>query len=388
MRLAVSFTNLGPYHLARLRALGERLRGRGGELIAYETAATERKYPWAAAGGDEPFRRVTLFPRDELEALDPTACRAAIVEALDADEPDAVALAGYVRPEVLSAAGWARARGRPVVLMSESTAIDRPRVWWREAVKRRRLRRFDAALVGGPPHREYLAQLGFSRDRIALGYNAVDGEWYARASDAARSAADARAGLPARPYVLAVSRFAPEKNLPALVRAFAEARRGRPFDLVLCGSGPDAGAIEAEAIRAGVTASVHRPGFLGPGGLARWYAGATALILPSLSEPWGLVANEAAASGLPLLVSERAGCASTLVPALGPLTGRRFDPRDEGAMAEALRWVVALPEPERRAIGQAARTQALAWGPGRFADGMLEAVGMASRARRARRRRV
>ena len=66
--------------------------------------------------------------------------------------------------------------------MSESQEIDRPHVWWKELIKRRRLRWFDAALVGGPTHRDYLVQLGMPPARIALGYNAVDNDYFATAA--------------------------------------------------------------------------------------------------------------------------------------------------------------------------------------------------------------
>ena len=70
--------------------------------------------------------------------------------------------------------------------------------------------------------------------------------------------------------------------------------------------------------------------------LSRWYAHAGAFVLPSLSEPWGLVVNEAASTGLPLLVSNRAGCAPTLVPEPEATTGAQFDPLDiEEMMSEA-----------------------------------------------------
>ncbi len=49
-RVAVAFTNFGPYHLARLRALALELAGSGGRLIAYEMAGTERRYPWQPPG--------------------------------------------------------------------------------------------------------------------------------------------------------------------------------------------------------------------------------------------------------------------------------------------------------------------------------------------------
>src|SRR5206468_143388 len=99
---------------------------------------------------------------------------------------------------------WARRSGRPAILMSESQAIDHPRVWWKEAIKGRRVRRFSAALVGGPRHRDYLVELGFPSDRIALGYNAVDNAAFARAAEAARQGPEGRRGLPAAPYFLAV----------------------------------------------------------------------------------------------------------------------------------------------------------------------------------------
>src|SRR5437879_5310535 len=98
LTLAMSFTNFGPYHLARLRALAESLAARGGRLLAYETAGSERLYPWQTARGVEPFEWITLFPDRTLESLSRTACTRAMRRALDRDKPDAVATAGYFRP--------------------------------------------------------------------------------------------------------------------------------------------------------------------------------------------------------------------------------------------------------------------------------------------------
>src|SRR5262245_38126252 len=122
--LAISFTNFGPYHLARLRALATALAARGVRLIAYETAGTERLYPWQTSRGVEPFTWVTLFPDQALESLPRAACIRAIRRALDRDRPDAVATAGYFRPEAVAALDWARRADRPAILMSESQAID------------------------------------------------------------------------------------------------------------------------------------------------------------------------------------------------------------------------------------------------------------------------
>jgi glycosyltransferase involved in cell wall biosynthesis len=379
MTVAVCFTNFGPYHLARLRALAARLAGGGDDLVAYEVAGREQTYPWERSRHDEPFRWITLFPNRVLETIDASACRKAMVKALERDCPDVVAVTGYVRPESMAAARWARREGRPAILMSESQAIDRRRVWWKERIKSRRVRRFDAALVGGPRHRDYLVQLGIPRDRITLGYNAVDNAYFASRAQFWRAEGESRLGLPSAPYFLTVCRFAPEKNLGRLIEGFARCRaRSRassPWGLVLCGDGPAAGRVDDAVAKSGCAQAIHRPGFLQADGLARLYAHAGAFVLPSLSEPWGLVVNEAAASGLPLLVSARAGCAPVLVPEPEGTTGGRFDPLDPDAIANKLTWVAGLSTEARTAMGRRAAETVSHWGPDRFALGFIEAVG-------------
>ncbi len=92
------------------------------------------------------------------------------------------------------------------------------------------------------------------RERIALGYNAVDNRAFAERAARARSRPDRRVGLPARPYFVAVNRFVPEKNLVALVEAYARYRSAGPddpaWDLMLCGGGPGAEAVERPSRRA------------------------------------------------------------------------------------------------------------------------------------------
>jgi glycosyltransferase involved in cell wall biosynthesis len=103
-------------------------------------------------------------------------------------------------------------------------------------------------------------------------------------------------------------------------------------------------------------------------------------------EPWGLVVNEAAACGLPLLVSDRAGCVETFVPEGAETTGRRFDGKDVGAIADSLAWVAGVSDEERRALGGRAAEIARVWGPERFATGAIEAIQTAVLVERLRRR--
>src|SRR5262249_44751674 len=133
---------------------------------------------WQQSRSHEPFEWITFFPDRPLEMIPNAECRRAILTALDHDHPDVIGCVGYVRPESMAAANWACSRKLPVLLMSESQAIDRPHRWWKELIKRRRLNRFDAALVGGPTHRDYLVELGMPTHWIVLGYNAVDNSFF------------------------------------------------------------------------------------------------------------------------------------------------------------------------------------------------------------------
>ena len=234
-------------------------------------------------------------------------------------------------------------------------------------------------------------QLGMPPSRIALGYNAVDNDYFAGAATFWRQAENGRSGLPPVPYFLAVSRFVAEKNLMRLITAFADYRARcdsqAAWDLVLCGDGPERSGLEQAIASSGAGTSIHRPGFLQSDALPRWYAHAGAFVLPSLSEPWGLVVNEAAACGLPLLVSSRAGCASTLVPEPRGTTGTQFDPFDINAIVDSLNWISALDADERNAMGLRAVRTVSAWGPDRFAEGALQALDLAQSLDRPRGRR-
>ena len=86
-----------------------------------------------------------------------------MVTVLDRDQPDALGIVGYARPESMAAARWARRHDAVSILMSESQAIDRPRTWWKELIKSRRVRLFDAALVGGPSPSRLSGRAGHAR---------------------------------------------------------------------------------------------------------------------------------------------------------------------------------------------------------------------------------
>jgi glycosyltransferase involved in cell wall biosynthesis len=114
--------------------------------------------------------------------------------------------------------------------------------------------------------------------------------------------------------------------------------------------------------------------------LPAWYAHAGAFILPSTSDQWGLVVNEAMASGLPVLVSSRCGCAPDLV-AEGR-NGFTWDPADAAALTGLLERVSRLHPREREELGQRSQEMIAAFSPGSFARGLIAAIRRAQASRR------
>jgi glycosyltransferase involved in cell wall biosynthesis len=229
--------------------------------------------------------------------------------------------------------------------------------------------------VAGRLQRDYIVQLGMPRERVFLGYDAVDNCHFSDGADRARAdAANLRHlhGLPER-YILASARFIPKKNLEKLVMAFARALEltPAPHHLVILGDGPGRTALQAVIASAGLGSRAALTGFKEYESLPAFYGLADAFVHVSLSEQWGLVINEAAAAGLPLVVSNVCGAAAELIEPGN--NGILVDPNDVEDMAHALQHIMTLSEAERETMGQASRRIAADWGIDRFADGLREA---------------
>lgn len=377
LSVAIMFHRLGPYHLARCVAVGARCR-----LTALELSAVDDTYAWSRVDGAPNFARITLFRDEDVDRKRRSELARAVYAALAAADPQVVAVPGWSHPGALAALLWCVRNGRPAVLMSDSAMRDRARQPAREAIKRLVVRLFASALVGGIPHREYACALGLSPAAVFDGYDVVDNDHFARGARQARIEGEpgrARLALPAR-YFLASARFVPKKNLLRLLDAHA-GYRGRAgadaWHLVLLGDGELRGDIERRIACADLAGAVALPGFRQYEELPAFYGLAGAFVHASTTEQWGLVVNEAMAAGLPVLVSERCGCAPDLVR--NGANGFTFDPSDVEELAGLMHRVAAMPEARRDAMGEAGRRIIADRGPERFADGLMHAVRTALR---------
>jgi glycosyltransferase involved in cell wall biosynthesis len=373
--VAVVFHHIGPYHHARLNAAADRFSVTGIEWSgkAYDA--------WGAATTPARYHKVSLFPEATAQYPGNAKLKQAFWEALERTKPDVVAVNGWNNFGSLIAANCCLRRGIPMVVMSESSRQDESRTWWKEAIKRRMVDLFSSALVGGKRHVEYLVELGMPRERVVVGYDVVDNDHFRQnAGEIRRQRSEVRQkyALPEN-YFLASARFIEKKNLPTLVQAYAEYRRRSeiaakmPWDLVLLGDGPLRETLNSQLSTLNLNEHVQLPGFKPYDELPVYYALANTFVHASTTEQWGLVVNEAIASGLPLIVSNRCGCAPELVNG----NGFTFDPTNEDELATQLFEMASLSDQERNHLGNNSYRIAANFAPERFGEGLERAATVA-----------
>lgn len=262
--------------------------------------------------------------------------------ALERASPECVVSWEY-GPATWRALAWCRRRGRPLVIFSELTPWSDPEL---SAVQRRihRLIAPQAAgfVVASSQGVGRLEGLGVDRERVEVGLQSADLE---PLLGLARG--DRPSDGPVR--VLSIGRLVPDKNLAALLAAFAEAGfAAGEAELVVRGSGPLECDLRELAGRLGVPARFD--GYAAPAELPAAYAGADVLALVSTYEPFGVTMREGAAAGLPLLCSRRAGAAGDV--AVERENALLVDPVRRDEIVAALRRLVRDRElRERLAAG-------------------------------------
>lgn len=275
---------------------------------------------------------------------------------------DVVVIAGWSLFAAQAAVLWCRLHHVPYILTSESHLLD-PRPRWLVTLKKVLLPRLVAPaagwLVTGSLAAEGVAAYGADRGRVRIFANTVDVERVGAVVDKARERRDelrASLGFSTKDVVVVyVGRLDHAKGVDTLVRAVG--RAGGDLCLLLVGAGSERAVLEAEAASRGLRAVFT--GFVEGDDLLEQYAAADIFALLSRTEPWGVVVNEAAAAGLPLVLSSRVGAAADLV-----LEGKNgvVVPVDDVTATAAALSRLADDASMRARYGECARAIAADWG--------------------------
>lgn len=251
------------------------------------------------------------------------------------------------RPDVIVATEMGL---RTVLALSYGTLFRKPVwVWWGGTLHTehqigiiRRMLRFVVSRWArhwfsyGETSSEYLTSIGITRDSIVQIQNSVDETRFS--TDAAPEFQ-----IQPRPVLLHAGQLIGRKGVDLLLKACGVLQKeGLEFSLLLVGGGSDQEALQ-QLVKDLRLINVHFHRSRKSDKMPGVYRSGDVLILPTLSDVWGVVANEAVLSGIPVLCSKYAGCAKELFT-----EDSVFDPEDAGEFVEKLRNAVLgrLPKPD------------------------------------------
>ncbi len=295
---------------------------------------------------------------------------------LCASNPAVVVFGGYSYLAFWVGLAWVKMNGKKAIVISESHYLDRQRLWLNEKIKQLFVSNCDAALVDGTRHKEYTVRLGLSSEKVFIkrGTGPIDVEWYRSTVGQYRQDKEnlcRRMGLRNKNFLF-VGRFSLEKNITLLLRAYQRIKDGvaRDWGLILVGNGPQREEIQDYVIKRKMK-DVTLPGFKENSELCLFYALSDVFVLPSISEPWGLVVNEALASDLPVIVSNRCGCFPDIVR--DGVNGFSFDPMDERDLTQKMS-LFAQGKANKEMMGQSSREILAEYTPQKVAEIYHEAI--------------
>lgn len=299
--------------------------------------------------------------------------------ALNKSRPEVIICGGYNYAASWEALLWARRNRVAFVLWSESNSRDTRKDWtWLESMKAFFLRRCDGFVVPGKSAFEYLRSLGCLENRISTAPNAVDNGLFATLAKEARAHGTEvrqKLELPSR-FILFVGRLVPEKGVFDLLEAYARLEGSLRSEVGLVFAGDGIAREELVQQSKGISPGfICFPGFAQRENLAGLYALAETLVLPTHSDPWGLVVNEAMACGVPIIVSTVAGCSADLVE--DGWNGYVLPPRDSEKLSVAIGSLLRQAELRER-MSALSLERIRNYSPEACADGLAAAAISAS----------
>jgi glycosyltransferase involved in cell wall biosynthesis len=397
-KIALFWESYGPYHYARLNAVRKLLGD--DRVIGIEISPLTTTYAWSTRASAR-ASIISLLSDRPAEQVAARVVYNRLRQVLDSHKVETVFIPSYWPLSSFVALLAAKRLGLRTVMMNDSHMLTGQNSCISRWVKSLLVSKFNAAFVAGTVHRRFFRQLGMPNEKIVEGYDTVDNAYFAAKSAEVRANPNPWRQLFALPdhYILSLGRLVKKKNLELVIEAFAVARADGKLagqHLVFVGDGPekeklvglcqrrnlrviDHGKVRSptEQLSSSIAAQavVHFYAFAQIDYTPTFYALASCFVLASHADEWGLVVNEAMASGCPVVVSRNVGCASDLV--IPGQTGYRFGPKNLDELVFRLD-TICKDEVGARRLGFGAQEHIKNWSNERFAANARDAAILAA----------
>lgn len=368
MRVAILHTDFRIYWPARLYALHQYLKDHAVDLQVIEISGIGSPYRFNDSDSSTTIFWHCIFPNRKIEEVTSREAVKAVINKLDDLNPDIILAGAIAFPSGAAAVNWGLNRGRKVVVFDDARLVDVRRSPFVDWIKKKVYSGVDAIFCPSEEWQNTFEHFGFSKEQLYYGVNVVNNDFWMDQEFVPEIKAKYN-------YFLTIGRQVPKKNLIFLLQAYKKYLDVaiRPLHLTLIGDGPMNISLRQFVVDSDIEEFVHFVPFLPQENLKSYFREASWFVFPSLSgETWGLVINEAMASGLPVIVSNQVGCVSTLVK--DGVNGFIFSPDDVDELAQTLVRAATMDEGERLGMAKQSTEIISKWGLARFCQGAYEAI--------------
>lgn len=368
MKVVFIHTDFRIYWQARIEALHLFLQSRNIELHVIEIAGAGSPYEFARQKKTSFLSWHILFPSTRMEVLQVRSIKKAIDEKLDELVPDVIFAGAIAFPSGALATAWAKRNQKRIVVFDDCRIDDVRRNKIINFIKQNIYNGVDAMLYPAIDWESTGKFWKFKEEQLFYGVDVVDNGFW-------QQDINKQSILVHGNYFLSVGRQIPRKFFMYLLQAYKiykDKYQDRAYQLVLVGEGSERCKIASYIKENSLSEDVILYPFLQQSELITLYRNAEAFLLASIQETWGLVINEAMASGLPIIVSDKCGATKTLVKE--SVNGYTFSPMDEAELVDKLITFHSLSQKDKAKMKEGSLNIIRDWDLDRFCEAVYDAI--------------
>ena len=271
----------------------------------------------------------TLLFKGSIDSVSSLAIATKTWRILDKIKPETSIICDYSNIFGWISLLWAKINKNNLIFWLASTFDDKKHFFPKEQIKHFFLKHFHLYLAPGEKTKQYLEYMKVESSKIIVTGYGVENDYYLQEYNKYKNQITVKTlkNINTSKNFLFVGRLSPEKNIISILQSFsAVSHLDKNWGLIIMGSGQQKKEIESYVLENNLEDQIHTIGFIQQNEISKYYTLGDVFILPSISEPWGLVVNEAMLCSMPIIVSNRCGCEPELIKE--GVNGFSFDPYD------------------------------------------------------------
>ena len=337
MRVVILHNDLRVYWKGRIKYLREFLEAHSITLYSIELFGKGSPYAFDTHNDQHQWWSC-LFPNKSSNELSKETIAKVLFETLDKIKPDIV-----IGPSIVFYAGalgirWAKNNKKRFIMFDDAKPWQVKRNFFVQWVKNLITSQADAFWLPSVDYEKEYSHFLKKDVLFFYGLNSIDNNFFTPEDKKEFG----------HKSIICVARLVPVKNIDNLLRAWHLVEKtGTGFKLNIVGDGPEYDSLSTMVVDLGLTTVVF-PGAVANTVLPSLLFNSDAFILPSISEAWGLVVNEAMAAGLPILLSNKINSTVSLLQE--NINGFSFNPKNVNQMADVILKYINLSNEAKGAM--------------------------------------